>query len=81
MKADFLSRFQIERLLAGRTDGFHIGPYAILDYLGKSVTGRVYKARHRTMNRLVAIKILAPERTATEAERDTETSSGKSRGA
>ena len=69
LKADFLSRFQIERLLAGRTDGFHIGPYAILDYLGKSATGRVYKARHRTMNRLVAIKILAHEQTATEVER------------
>lgn len=65
-KTDLLTRFQIERLLSGRTDGFHIGPYSIIDYLGKSATGRVYKARHRTMNRLVAIKILAPEQTATE---------------
>ena len=65
-KFDLLTRFQIERLLSGRTDGFHIGPYLVLDYLGKSVTGRVYKARHRTMNRLVAIKILSLEQTATE---------------
>ena len=65
-KTDLLTRFQIDRLLSGRTDGFHIGSYSILDYLGKSATGRVYKARHRTMNRLVAIKILAPEQTATE---------------
>ena len=68
-RSDLLTRFQIERLLSGRTDGFHIGPYLVLDYLGKSATGRVYKARHRTMNRLVAIKILSLEQTATEAVR------------
>lgn len=65
-RADLLTRFQVERLLSGRTDGFHIGAYLVLDYLGKSATGRVYKARHRTMNRLVAIKVLATEQTATE---------------
>ena len=69
-RAELLTRFQTERLLAGRTDGFHIGPYLVLDYLGKSATGRVYKARHRTMNRVVAIKILAVDETATEAVRD-----------
>ncbi len=68
-KTDLLTRFQVDRLLTGRTDGFHIGPYSILDYVGKSATGRVYKARHRTMNRLVAIKILATEQTATEEVR------------
>ena len=68
-RCNLLTRFQIERLLSGRTDGFHIGPYLVLDYLGKSATGRVYKARHRTMNRLVAIKILSLEQTATEAVR------------
>ncbi len=69
LQSELLTRFQIERLLSGRTDGFHIGPYLVLDYLGKSATGQVYKARHRTMNRLVAIKILALEQTATDAVR------------
>ncbi len=69
-RSDLLTRFQIERLLSGRTDGFHLGPYLVLDYLGKSATGRVYKARHRTMNRLVAIKILSLEQTATEEVRN-----------
>ncbi len=65
-----LTRFQAERLLVGRSDGFAVGQYVILDHLGKSATGRVFKARHRTMNRLVAIKMLSPELTANDAVRE-----------
>jgi serine/threonine-protein kinase len=56
-----LTRFQAERLLAGRTKGFRLGQYLILDQLGQGGMGRVYKAIHQTMNRVVAIKVLAPQ--------------------
>lgn len=56
-----LTRFQAERLLAGRTAGFHLGQYRILDQIGKGGMGRVYKAEHRTMGRIVALKVLAPD--------------------
>jgi len=59
VNAGYISRFQSERILTGRTDGFFIGPYLVLDYIGKSETGRVYKARHTTMNRHVAIKVIS----------------------
>jgi serine/threonine protein kinase len=55
-----LTKFQAERLLAGLTAGFVLGQYVILDQLGQGGMGRVFKARHRTMNRIVALKILAP---------------------
>jgi tRNA A-37 threonylcarbamoyl transferase component Bud32 len=36
------------------------GPYAVLAPLGAGGMARVYKARHNTLNRLVAIKVLEP---------------------
>jgi eukaryotic-like serine/threonine-protein kinase len=67
--AGFLTRFQAERLLAGKADGFHLGPYVILEQIGRGATGRVYKARHRTMNRPVAVKVLSADLTRTPAAR------------
>ena len=61
-----LTRFQAERLLMGRTAGFHLGQYRILEQIGRGGMGRVYKAEHRTMHRLVALKVLASELLATE---------------
>lgn len=56
-----LTKFQAELLLNGRSTGFHLGQYRILDYLGRGGMGRVFKAEHQTMNRVVAIKVLAPQ--------------------
>ncbi len=55
-----LTKFQAERILIGRTVGFQLGQYRILDQLGRGGMGRVFKAQHRTMNRVVALKVLAP---------------------
>jgi serine/threonine-protein kinase len=61
-----LTKFQAEHLLAGRTSGFSLGQYRILDLLGQGGMGRVFKAEHRAMNRLVALKVLAPNLLKTE---------------
>jgi eukaryotic-like serine/threonine-protein kinase len=55
-----LTKFQAERLLVGITSGFVLGQYRILDQLGRGGMGRVFKAVHQTMNRVVALKVLAP---------------------
>lgn len=59
--AEFLTRFQADRLLAGKTGGMVFGQYIILEPVGASPNGRVFKARHRTMNRIVAVKMLSAE--------------------
>jgi serine/threonine protein kinase len=56
-----LTKFQAKMLLLGRNSGFFLGPYRILDQLGQGGMGRVYKAMHQTMNRVVALKVLAPQ--------------------
>jgi serine/threonine-protein kinase len=61
-----LTKFQAELLLAGRTQGFILGQYRVLDQLGQGGMGRVFKAIHQTMNRVVALKVLAPQLVRTE---------------
>jgi serine/threonine-protein kinase len=61
-----LTKFQAELLLAGRTSGFVLGQYRILDQLGQGGMGRVFKAVHVAMNRIVALKVLSPSVVKTE---------------
>jgi serine/threonine-protein kinase len=68
--AGTLTRFQADRLLMGKPDGFLFGPYVFLEPISKGPTGRVYKARHRTMTRLVAVKVLDAARTNAATDRD-----------
>ncbi|MBP3959165.1 serine/threonine protein kinase [Gemmata sp. G18] len=67
--AGLLTQFQVDRLLAGRTDGFRIGQYVVLDQVGRGSKSCVYKAKHQTMHRSVAIKVFAADLTRTTEER------------
>ena len=42
----------------GKTRGLVVGNYVVLDKLGQGGMGQVYKARHRKMERVVALKML-----------------------
>jgi serine/threonine protein kinase len=55
-----LTHFQAEAVAEGRAGSLRVGNYDLLDRLGAGGMGAVYKARHRRMKRLVALKILAP---------------------
>src|SRR5713226_7208786 len=53
-----LTRFQADRLLQGKTQGFVLGPFTLMDALGTGSMGTVYKAQSKTDNRWYAVKVL-----------------------
>jgi serine/threonine-protein kinase len=61
VRRQWLTPFQADRLLNDRVEELVIGPYALLEPLGEGGMGRVYKARHRLMNRVVALKVIRTE--------------------
>src|SRR5262249_21628990 len=62
VQSNLLTLWQAQQLLAGRTNGFKVDRYVLLEMIGQGGMGRVYLARDTRLNRRVALKILSPER-------------------
>lgn len=58
---EVLTVYQARRFLKNKPHGLLVGRYIILDRIGSGSMGRVYKAHHQMMDRIVALKIIAPE--------------------
>lgn len=54
-----ITAFQAKHIYGGRAKALVLGPYVVLDVLGKGGMGYVYKAEHRRMRRVVALKVIA----------------------
>jgi serine/threonine protein kinase len=61
-----LNSWQAEQLKVGRAK-FTLGPYQIIDAIGQGGMGRVFRAEHRLMGRVVAIKVLPRDRSTPDA--------------
>lgn len=61
-----LTRFQAEQFANGTGGSLILGNYLLLEKIGAGGMGQVFKAKHRRMDRIVAIKLL-PEATSRDA--------------
>src|SRR5262249_27330344 len=58
----WLTSWQAEHVLNGDADALVLGPYRLLDRLGEGGMGQVFKAVHKHLGRVVALKVIHPER-------------------
>ena len=62
IEENLITRWQADKLLAGKHKGFRLGKYKLLGQIGKGGMSSVYLAEHELMKRRVAIKVLPKNR-------------------
>ncbi|WP_373651956.1 protein kinase domain-containing protein [Schlesneria sp. DSM 10557] len=62
-----LTKFQVEEISKGKGKSLTLGNYVLMEKIGAGGMGQVFKARHRVMERLVAVKVLPTAMTKDQA--------------
>ena len=58
VRREFMTNYQVERLVKGDRTGFFFGDYRVLYLVGSGTFARVYRAVHRRTGQIVAVKVL-----------------------
>lgn len=64
----WLTSYQSEQILKGKAADLVFGPYRILELLGEGGMGQVFKALHRRLFRIVALKVIRQDRLSKDPE-------------
>jgi len=62
-----LTTYQAQQIYQGKGKGLQLGNYVILDKIGQGGMGTVLKAEHQRMRRVVALKVIGPKATTSQA--------------
>jgi serine/threonine-protein kinase len=57
-----LTPYQVNQMFLERGQELVLGQYVLLERLGEGAMGQVFKARHRSLGRIVALKLIRKER-------------------
>src|SRR6516164_8790428 len=57
--AGWITKWQSQQLLAGRSQQFFLGKYKLLELIGQGGMGSVYKAVRQGSGRIVALKVMS----------------------
>jgi len=58
VRREFMTNYQVERLMKGERSGFFFGDYKVLYLVGTGTFARVYRAMQRESGQVVAVKVL-----------------------
>jgi len=58
----WLTAMQLKMYWQGRGEELYLNQYVLMDKIGEGGMGEVYRAWHRPMDRIVALKLIRPER-------------------
>ena len=67
VRQKILTTYQVKEAYQGKAKDLVLGNYTILDQIGQGGMGQVFKAEHRRMHRIVAIKLLPTAMTKDQA--------------
>ncbi|HZZ72528.1 MAG TPA: serine/threonine-protein kinase, partial [Pirellulales bacterium] len=70
LRRDFLSNYQVDRLLRGEKGGFFFGDYKVVYQIGAGTFARVFRAVHRENGRVAAVKVLRSRFSQDVSQRD-----------
>jgi len=58
LRGEYMTNYQLDRLMKGERAGFFYGPYKVLYAVGAGTFARVFRAVHRRSGEIVALKVL-----------------------